>query len=239
MIDNLPPISLDELMARASLQVRQDRKYLLDRDDLDDLVRALPPEVQALEIDRRRCFRYRSDYYDTLGLTSYLAAARPRRMRYKVRLRSYLNSGHQVWEVKTRGGRGATIKHRVECRPGDPQAQLPEALAAAGLEPTLADELRPVLTTAYARRTLYLASTESRVTVDTDLVWSTPDGRELSRPGLAVVETKSAHAAGAVDRLLWSLGHRPRPVSKYGTGLAALRPELPANKWRPVLRRYF
>ena len=117
VIDGLPPITLDELTTRANLQVRQDRKYLLNREDLQDVARALPREVQALEIGRQRCFSYRSDYYDTAALTSYLAAARPRRSRYKVRLRSYLDSGQQIWEGKTRGARGATIKDWIECQP--------------------------------------------------------------------------------------------------------------------------
>jgi hypothetical protein len=62
---------------------------------------------------------------------------------------------------------------------------------------------------------------------------------DLSRPGLAVVETKTRSAASEVDRLLWARGHRPTSISKYATGLAALRPELPATPWRRLLRRHF
>ena len=45
--------------------------------------------------------------------------------------------------------------------------------------------------------------------------------------------------AGELDRLLWANGHRPASISKFGTGLAALRPGLPRNKWSRVLRRHF
>ena len=79
---------------------------------------------------------------------------------------------------------------------------------------------------------------EVRVTVDTDLTWS--DGRrELTLPDLVIVETKSGSRPSGVDRLLWEAGHRPASISKYGTGLAALRGDLPANKWTRVLRRHF
>jgi len=64
----------------------------------------------------------------------------------------------------------------------------------------------------------------------------TPGRSEVCTPQWAVVETKSAARASAADRLLWSLHHRPRVASKYGTGLAALRPDLPSNRWRPALR---
>ncbi|OUE09106.1 hypothetical protein CMsap09_09190 [Clavibacter michiganensis] len=56
---------------------------------------------------------------------------------------------------------------------------------------------------------------------------------------MAIVETKSGSRPSAVDRLLWSHGHRPSTISKYGTGLAALRDDLPSNKWNRVLRRHF
>ena len=53
-----------------------------------------------------------------------------------------------------------------------------------------------------------------------------------------VVETKSA-AASPMDRLLWSRGVRPTRISKYATGLAALDPALPHNRWSRTLRRHF
>ena len=64
-------------------------------------------------------------------------------------------------------------------------------------------------------------------------------GRCLRLPGLAVIETKTVAAACGVDRLLWQRGHRPGRISKYATGLAALRPELPAAPWHRTLRRHF
>jgi len=33
--------------------------------------------------------------------------------------------------------------------------------------------------------------------------------------------------------------HRPCGVSKFGIGMAVLRPELPANRWLRVVRRHF
>ena len=38
-----------------------------------------------------------------------------------------------------------------------------------------------------------------------------------------IVETKAGPHPSGVDRLLWAAGHRPASLSKYGTGLAALR----------------
>jgi hypothetical protein len=241
----LRPIGLDELLVRASLLTRLDRKYMLPLVDLPVVLGGLDEDVRVLEIDGERQFGYESLYYDTPGMDGYLGAARQRRRRFKLRVRTYLDSGERFVEVKTRGPRGETVKDRIPYD-GDPHRLSREArayadtvLAGAGID---ARHLRfePTLTTRYRRTTLYLPASDSRLTVDTGLTWSLPGGTsELRAPDRAIVETKAGRAGSSADRLLWSLRHRPLPVSKYGTGLAALRPELPANRWLPVLRRHF
>jgi len=197
----------------------------------------------------RRDFGYASLYFDTPDLTGYHLAARGRRRRFNVRRRTYADSGQSFLEVKTRGGRGSTVKERTpEDDAGAPvlgpagRRFVDEALIRAGVPP-VTGALQAVLGTSYQRTTLHLAAAgsapDSRVTVDTDLAWSVPGGSQLALPGLAIVETKSSSTPSAADRWLWRHGHRPTRVSKYGTGLAALHEHLPANKWHPVLRRHF
>ncbi|WP_229072577.1 polyphosphate polymerase domain-containing protein [Actinoplanes sp. DH11] len=239
-----PPITLDELVGEAALLTRLDRKYLLPVTALPAVLDRMPAGVRMLEIGGRREFAYRSLYFDTPGLDSYLAAAHDRRRRFKVRIRTYLDSGLDFVEVKTRGARGVTVKERIPYagdghRLGDEgEAYTDAVLSAAGI-PAPGSGLRPVLSTHYRRSTLHVPGTGSRVTVDSDLVWTLPDGAAVRMPHAVVLETKSARAASDVDRMLRSLGHRPCRISKYATGLAALRPELPANKWHAVLRRHF
>jgi hypothetical protein len=242
LIGALRPIGLDELVERAALLTRLDRKYMLPVHELPLFVAGLGHGVQVLEMGGERGFAYRSVYFDTPDLDGYLGAARRRRRRFKLRIRTYLDSGDHYFEVKTRGPRGTTAKERVPYD-GDAWWLDPEArayadrvLAAAGIN---SDGFRfvPSLVTSYRRTTLFLPATDSRVTIDTDLTWALPGGTGLRTPDRAIVETKSGRAGSGADRLLWSLKHRPCPVSKYGTGLAALRPELPAHRWLPVLRR--
>ncbi|MEU8243706.1 polyphosphate polymerase domain-containing protein [Actinoplanes missouriensis] len=238
------PISLDELVGEAALLTRLDRKYLLPAAELPELLNRMPSSVRMLEIGGQRSFGYRSVYFDTAGLDSYLAAAHGRRRRFKVRIRTYLDTGLDFVEVKTRGARGVTVKERIPYE-GDGSRLGPAGhryahavLTAAGI-PAEGLDFHAVMATYYRRTTLYVPETGSRVTVDSDLAWQLPDGSTTRMPDSVVVETKSARAASDVDRLLWSLGHRPCRISKYATGLAALRPDLPANKWHGVLRRHF
>lgn len=249
-------ISLEELIASSALLSRLDRKYLVNARDLPALSEAVLPSARVLEIDGLTWFGYRSVYYDTDALRCYTDAGRGRRRRFKVRTRQYEHTGDSWLEVKTRGPRGSTIKDRL------PRAGASADLAPTEsdwLAHTLqarripappvrsewgAGELRPTLTTSYLRRTLQVSpgadQPPSRVTFDVGLDCELPD----DAPGGAVsagferfviVETKGTTHPSSVDRLLWSMGHRPISISKYGVGIATLRTDQPPLKWHHLL----
>lgn len=256
MIDTLAPVTLDELNQAAALQTRRDRKYVLTPDELDDLLATLPP-ARVLEIDGSRSFAYDSTYFDTPELDAYRLAATRRRRRFKVRTRTYVDTGTCFVEVKTRAGRGTTVKERQPHDDADhlgpARAFVSDRLADAGAPS--APVLTPTLRSRYHRTTLLLD--DARVTLDTGLVWDLlgtadagpadashndtgPDARRSATIGdLVVVETKTAAGSGpsSVDRLLWRAGHRPDRISKYATGLAVLEPGLPDMPWRRLVRR--
>ncbi|NUT48203.1 MAG: polyphosphate polymerase domain-containing protein [Saccharothrix sp.] len=243
-LDRLAPVGLAELIERAALQTRVDRKYVVPAEALPRLFDRIAPHARVLDIDGGRAFRYESVYFDTPLLASYHSAAYRRRRRFKVRTRTYLDSAECWLEVKISGARGSITKHRLPYRPGDRATVRPgrdfvdEALDRESIAFGGAAGLAPVLVTDYLRTTLLLPESASRVTVDTALSWRHGDSA-LRLSGLAVVETKTASAASPVDRLLWQDGVRPLRISKYATGLAALRLDLPDAPWRRTLRRHF
>ncbi|MDZ8274904.1 polyphosphate polymerase domain-containing protein [Microbacterium aquimaris] len=247
-LDRLRPIGLDELNAQAELQTRVDRKYIVPGRDLPAVLRALPPGSQVLEIDGESSLRYASQYFDTPALDSYFGAARKRRRRFKVRARTYVDSGGSFLEMKTKGARSATVKERVPVTgdelDDDAVAYATDLLVDAGIPDAahLAETLQPTLVTRYRRATVLLPAAEgdaSRATIDTELTWIDAGGTVLQLPASVIVETKSGQRAGALDRALWRQGHRPARISKYGTGMAALHPDLPSNPWHRVLTRHF
>ncbi len=235
-------VDLDDVRDRAELLDRRDRKYLLAPDELSRFLAELPDRTQVLEMEGLRSFRYRSVYFDTPDLVSYRAAAHGRPRRWKLRVRTYVDSGESWLELKIRDRRGRTVKHR---RPRPPV--LPEVLAGterayaaqvaddAALESAFAARLEPALTTSYERTTLLDPLLGSRATIDLCLRGDLPGGGQVLLPDLAIVETKCTDRAGDIDRLLWSMGRRPLRLSKYATCLAAARPELPANRWRRTI----
>ncbi|GAA2550870.1 VTC domain-containing protein [Winogradskya consettensis] len=239
-LDRLPPIGLAELTDRAALMTRRDRKYVLRRADLHALLPELTRGARALDIEGLRLFRYASVYFDTPELTSYRLTALRRRRRFKVRTRTYVDSGACWLEVKTEAGRGGTAKSRLPHPPDDHHDVTPGRWFVDGLLGAEPGDLGPVLATDYHRATLFMPRSQSRLTIDVGLNWADLGGAaELSLPDLVVVETKTLAAAAEADRLLWAHGHRPIAISKYATGLAALRPHLPSGPWRRLLRRHF
>ena len=261
----LAPTGLAELNAAAGLLVRVDRKYLVPLAAAQGLVDALAGAARVLQIEGRRGFSYASTYFDTPDLDSYLLAAHKHRRRFKIRTRSYLDSGSCFLEVKTRGPRGATVKRRVQCPPLDAgrltasgrdfiASRLADDVAPPERARRLAQALEPVLITRYERTTLHLPEESARLTLDTRLAWiglpprGAPAAGRTGSAGagcrhvpvraagaLAIVETKTPAAPSAADRWLWAAGHRPAVISKYATGMALLHPELPANKWHHIL----
>lgn len=250
-------VTLDQLNSEAAMLTRVDRKYVLPAGDLPDILDRLDsgtPGTRVLAIDGRTAHSYRSVYFDTPDLQSFRMAVHPRRHRFKLRTRTYLDSGESYLEFKAVGPRGLTVKSRFELTGEDAAAAhddrlTPDAVAwADGLlekshadygEPVHAADLSPVMWGTYDRTTFLLPDGEGRSTVDTALTWQGVGTDLLERPEMVIVETKSGNRPSAMDHLLWRTGHRPAKISKFGTGMAALHPELPHNRWTRVLHTYF
>ena len=180
---HLTTTTLAELNSAAGLLTRVDRKYLVPLTCAQNLVDGLAPHARVLAIDERRRFSYTSTYFDTPGLEAFMLAARKRRRRFKVRTRTYLDSGLCFLEVKTCGARGSTVKRRMGYHADDAsrltgpgRAFVAACLAGAGVTGSaaareVAAALRPVLATTYERTTLHLPRAEARATIDTALTW--------------------------------------------------------------------
>ena len=212
--EHLAPTSLAELNSAAGLLTRVDRKYLVPLERAQELVSGLISDARVLDIDGRRRFSYASTYFDTPGLEAFILTARKRRRRFKVRTRTYLDSGLCFLEVKTRGARATTVKRRMGYHPDDAsrltgpgRAFVAACLASAGVTgPAAARDvaaaLRPVLATTYERTTLHLPEAEARATIDTALTWRrlTPGGRARSAGVAGTPQAlRPAYLTAAID----------------------------------------
>lgn len=236
-LNTRPGVSLEELNTTAALQTRMDRKYVVGARTATPIIEGFGDDVRVLEMSGRRSFTYDSVYFDTPNLDSYLLAAHGRRRRYKIRTRTYVDSDISFLEVKTEGARAATVKERIPYALSDSHRLTPEGLdyinktLACSIGAVPSGALRPVIETRYRRITLYLPESKSRATIDLGVTWCRPDGQAHQLDSAVIIETKSGSAASALDRHLWANGIRPSRISKFATGMAALDPTLPANRW--------
>lgn len=242
-IAELPSISLAELIEQAELQHRVDRKYVLAKDVFAHWLGMLGRNVRALEIDGRRSFGYESIYFDTPDLLTFRQHRQGRRRRYKIRTRTYIDSGDCTFEVKLEGHRGATIKerqpHPVERRAeltGSAMTQL--AAVLGGHDLPVPAGLEPVQRLFYRRSTLFVPDVPARITCDVHLSYRSGEAQATGPDDQVIVEVKSATGRNHAVTSLTGLGVRPVQISKYCVGTALLT-GANANRWHPVIKRYF
>jgi CotH kinase protein/VTC domain len=247
LAESFPAIGLAELDAAAALRDRVDAKYVVPIERFAELAPRLCGTHSVLEIDGRRAFRYRTTYFDTAELRAYRDHLQQRRRRYKCRSREYVDSGACSFEVKLKGPRGRTIKHRMAY-----DSDLRDEISEPALEfvrdcleraygRTPDGELRATLAMAYTRVTFVAPGLGERLTCDYDLAFSASDGASgRLAEDLAIVESKSPRGNAVADRALRALGARPEPgCSKYCLGVGFTNPRVKSNGLRPLLRRHF
>ena len=238
------PVSLPEVLARAAQLVRVDRKYLLPVASAQQLVDRLPEDFRLLTFDGRRSTTYRSTYFDTADLGTARAHVQRRRRRWKARSRLYVEDGLCRVEVKTKDGRGVTIKSVADSTVEgyavlgpDEGSFVEDALRGQGISCDLT-RLGPTMEVDYRRATLAsLGDAPARVTIDWGMTCVLGDrGLQLDR-GHVLVETKGGAVPGQADRLLARIGARPRPFSKYAAAASLLVDDLPDNDVRRLRGR--
>lgn len=243
---SLSAVGLDDVLARADLQRRVDRKYLVPVQSVTTLVAALASTHRVLEVGDRRTTTYRSTYLDSADLRCCRDHLQGRRLRWKTRQRLYVEDRLCRLEVKVRTGRGDTLKHTLTLAAeqygvvdDDTRALVRQLLGDSGREGADAG-LRPTLEVGYTRATLVDLDQGTRVTLDRGMV-ATPlhgDGEAMRvgtvvlDPRFVIVETKGHARAAHVDRLLLAAGCRPTSLSKYATSAALLAPGIPDNPVR-------
>ncbi|MFD0066948.1 VTC domain-containing protein [Streptomyces sp. NPDC056690] len=243
----LRPASLAEIDGAAALQHRVDRKYLIPAYSAEQLMSQLAQTHHVLDIHGRRTTAYRTTYFDTEHLAAWRAHMQGRRRRWKVRTRLYAEDRLCRTEVKTKDGRGATVKHAHTVDAGaygrleagtEAAAFVDRVLGDSGIEVTAA-ELTPAGEIRYLRAALADLEAGTRLTLDGALSCHRDDRTAELDPGYFLVETKGTARPARADRLLLGLGARPVSISKYIIGLSLLVPGLPDNNVRRLARTRF
>jgi len=239
-LDRLRPIDLLDVLARAQLLERVDRKYLVPTEVAVDVIGELSADHHLLMINGRRTTHYRTTYFDTDDRRCIRDHVMGRRRRFKARSRLYVEDGLCRLEVKTKDPRGRTVKAQVDMG-SDSYGELSrsherfidETLIQRRVP--LPDTLRKSFEVTCCRATLVDLSRGLRITFDRDVTCSDGLQSVALDPGHVIIETKGAMRAGRADTLWWGAGHRPRSFSKYAALGAMLDPTISDNGARRML----
>ncbi|MDQ3110200.1 MAG: polyphosphate polymerase domain-containing protein [Bacteroidota bacterium] len=234
VLDTFETITLEE-MDRVKLMDRTDQKFNFNIAQLPELLAAVRDEYRVLEVSGTKMSRYETLYYDTPSFDLFRQHHNGQTNRYKIRMRRYVESDLNFFEVKFKNNKGRTIKKRVKKTDLDKNISgksLELLENTSGMGP---DTIEPKLWVNYNRITLVNKTDEERITIDLDLEVKNADGT-ADFSGLVIVEAKQAKAHDTpFVRCLKNLHIREGGTSKYCLAVSKLIPDIKKNNFKPDL----
>lgn len=240
MLGRFETVELGRIAALAS-DHRIDTKFVLREETAFEIVASLLERYRVLDVDGRRYTSYRTQYFDTESLMLYRRHHIGVPDRYKVRTRSYSNTGMSFVEVKRRSRRGVTTKLRQPTTYFE-TALRPASRAFVDAHCTIGARLLvPALLNSFDRICLVSTTEPERLTIDLGIAFETESG-SVPLPGIAVAELKqerNGHSPRdtAFLRGMRAINARPSGFSKYCMGLLLTRTGVKHNLFKPQLRR--
>lgn len=244
LFDSFNSISLDKLNEKAPLLHRNDNKYVLNSEQLIQLLEHCKNRFDVLEINQKICFTYQNQYFDTDDLLTFKHHNQGKRKRIKVRRRYYMDSQLAFFEVKLKGFRDKTHKYRLPIHSEllDKELTTDEKLF---LEEKYFShyahhweyELTSSLNVTYQRIALVGKQSKERITIDNKISFSCSTDKKTLPQEYWIVEVKSELGKSQIDRWLLSKGIRPsKKCAKYCIGVSLLSYRH-NNRFRPIAKQ--
>ena len=217
-------------IGKANFMNRIDTKFPLRTDVLfEEILPSIVDDYYIVEINGLRYMEYETVYFDTPDNTFFTAHQNGKKDRYKVRKRTYVDTGNRFLEIKHKNNKGKTKKKRIEITSSLSEIvpeeydflveHIPESISPASL--------KAVIQNHFHRITLVRKDMGERCTIDCELGFKTPDDSSTETDGFSMVELK--HEAGApkspLQKVLARNGIKQASFSKYCIGrVLALQP---------------
>lgn len=249
ILTNYQPITLEE-MSGIRLMNRTDTKFVTNIATLRKLLKLAVWQYRAQEIDGKRLARYYTMYFDTPDMQMYTCHHSGHANRQKLRIRSYVDSGLNFLEVKTKNNHKRTRKKRTTMFDFDPLAPARniafdshddnfkeyDSFLRENLwyKPEIMEE---AIENRFNRITLVNNNKTERLTIDTDLCFhNIHTGNDCSLPELAIIELKrDGLVPSPILSLLNELRIKPLGFSKYCIGTALTNPAIRQNRFKQRL----
>lgn len=237
-------------MSGIRLMNRTDTKFVTNIATLRKLLKLAVWQYRAQEIEGKRQARYYTMYFDTPDMQMYTCHHSGHANRQKLRIRSYVDSGLNFLEVKTKNNHKRTRKKRTIMFDFDPLAPARniafdshdvnfkeyDSFLRENLwyKPEIMEE---AIENRFNRITLVNNNKTERLTIDTDLCFhNIHTGNDCSLPELAIIELKrDGLVPSPILSLLNELRIKPLGFSKYCIGTALTNPDIRQNRFKQRL----
>ncbi|MBP5982496.1 MAG: polyphosphate polymerase domain-containing protein [Fluviicola sp.] len=229
-------ISLEEL-ARAPLMNRTDEKFAFHRNELPEILDLIAPYYDVLTIDGKYIFDYSSQYFDNERFQFFNDHHRSIPKRFKVRIRTYIDSNASFLEVKEKM-KGRTDKKRITTNGFKNEF---DAHEMEFLEKRLGGKmkLKPVMINSYRRITLVNKTSEERLTIDFDVTNGSLDdptnsNQTLNEIIIAELKQPKLDRTSPFYQLMKNRLIRPFRISKFCFGMMDIYTqfELKSNRFK-------
>ena len=235
LLNTFAPITLEE-MSGVKLMNRTDTKFVTTVERLCRLLTLARDDYRAQEIDGKRIAAYYTAYFDTPDFNMYVVHQNGHVGRQKLRIRSYVDSGLNFLEVKTKNNHGRTKKKRITV----PSQELPEVLEAGGtpfiqgLTGQTFDDIMPTVQNHFQRITLVNYGKTERLTIDFNVRFHNFETETDAQTGdLVIIELKrDGNVYSPVLELLRQIRVKPHGFSKYCIGSAMTNGHLKNNNFK-------
>ena len=234
----LPPITLAE-MSCIKLMNRTDTKFVATAAQLHAFLLAVQGKYFVQEINGNRIASYHTTYFDTDDYQMYNMHHAGRKVREKIRVRTYLDNGDTFFEIKNKNNHSRTKKKRIPVVSLEKLHDEYETLIPF-MEKTAwynIDEISPAIENWFNRITLVNYGKTERLTIDFNLKFHhlRSDGRDKLQK-VAIIELKRDGnvPSPAVD-ILRDLRIKRSGFSKYCIGSAMTNKELKRNNFKERL----
>lgn len=240
ILEEFNPISLDE-MSSIRLMNRIDSKYLANEEQLHRLLEMAHSEYMVQSIDGIRQSEYRTLYLDDKYNTMYLNHHNGRLTRQKVRIRTYVDTSDNFFEIKLKNNHGRTKKKRIHLTGADTFIQdgAAEFLEENAMLSIPLSDLYPKVANHFKRITLVNNAKTERLTIDRQLSFHNNEtGLDRSMDHLVVIEVKrDGNTYSPIQDLLREVRIFPSGFSKYCIGMALTTPGIKRNLFNDRIRK--
>lgn len=232
-LENFDPITLEE-MDGVKLLNRTDTKYLLSREQFEEILRELPKQYRVLVVEGKRISSYKTSYLDTKDLQFFHEHHQGKSNRHKVRFRKYIESGISFLEIKLKR-KGKTKKKRILV---DSYGQIDkkEKSFIKKWIPQKPSKLKATLDNSFQRITLVNKTQPERLTIDLNLSFiRNEEKKHLDQHVILELKQERFNRSSYILTLLKQKGIRPLRISKYIVGNILFNKKLKYNRFKSRL----